>query len=205
VKIIAFLRNPVDASYSLWKQIKYYGHESLSFEDALSAEKYRIHNRQALNGWPPNFFYTDRYKYSVQLQRYFDVFHSDKIKIFIFEEFFDAIKDGWKDMCVFLGIDPSFCPRDLGEVHNQGADKIKSNLIKDILLKDLWWKKPVTKLIPEPFKNRLRLKLDDWNKIRESGDSSPSEETQRHLQLIFKDDVRGLEKMVGRKLDQIWF
>lgn len=202
VKIIAFLRNPVDASYSLWKQMKHFGTEPLGFEDAVAAEQKRIRDRASLQGWPPNYFYTERFKYVPQLQRYLDHFSRDQISVFIFEEFFEALEEKWNGFCQLIGV-PLFRPAGLGAVHNPAADGIKSALVRDIIVKDLWWKKPIVKLMPASLKNRLRLKLDDWNK---SGAETPLEnEIRRQLQGEFNDDVRDLEKMLGRKLDQIWF
>jgi hypothetical protein len=202
VKIIAFLRNPVDASYSLWKQMRHFGTEPLNFGEAIAAEQERIRDRSSLQGWPPNYFYTDRFKYVPQLQRYLDRFPRDQISVFIFEEFFGALEESWDKLCQCVRASP-LRPKNLGSIHNPSSDGIKSTLIRDIVVKDLWWKKPITRLMPAPLKNRLRLKLDDWNK---SGAETPLEnDIRRRLQNEFDDDVRALEKMLGRKLGQIWF
>ncbi|HTK85986.1 MAG TPA: sulfotransferase domain-containing protein [Patescibacteria group bacterium] len=206
VKIIAFLRNPVNASYSLWKQIRHYGHETLSFEDALQEERKRMTNSaNVLKDWPPNYYYTDRYKYAPQLQRYFDVFSKDNIKVYIFEEFFSDLNGNWRDLCTFLGVDASFTPKRLGSIHNVGATGVKSTLIRDLIIKPFWWKKFFTWIIPARIKNRFKLKIDDWNKVRNGESEKPDNRTQELLQRIFFDDVRSLEALLGRSLDKIWF
>lgn len=205
VKIIAFLRNPVDATYSIWKQLKHFGSDPLSFEEALNAEKTRMKNRGSLQGWAPNYFYTDRYKYVPQLRRYFESFPAEQIRVYIFEEFFRDIEPNWRDLCEFIGASPTHRPESLGSVHNPGASGVKSALIRDLVVKNMAWKKYVTWLIPRDLKNKLKLKLDDWNKRKGGSGDELDARIKARLEIEFEGDVRGLEKMLKRSLREVWF
>jgi len=204
VKIIAFLRNPVDASNSLWKQMKHFGVESLAFDDAIAAESGRIHDpeiRARLTGWAPNFFYTERFKYSPQLERYLDCFPRDQVRIYIFEEFFSTLERSWSDLCAFMGVS-IVRPPSLGVVYNPGSTGIKSGLVRDILVQDLWWKKPFVKMLPASIKTKLRLKLDDWNKVAEETNMPAG--TRKNLENIFSEDIHSLSALIGRDMKYIW-
>jgi hypothetical protein len=209
VKIIAMLRNPVNAAYSLWNQLRHFGDETGSFEDGLAREKRRRQDparRPELRGWPANYYYTDRYTYAPQLERYLARFSKNNIAVYIFEEFFGNLQASWQQLCVFSGIDPAHQPANLGSIHNPSGQGIRSTLLHRALYENLWWKKAFVWAIPEHLKTRLRLSLDDLNKSRGSAAGSGlSEATRIGLQAHFSNDVRTLEKLLGRSLADVWF
>lgn len=209
VKIIVMLRNPVNAAYSLWNQLRHFGDETGSFEDALALEGRRRQDpalRAELRGWHANYYYTDRYTYTPQLERYLAKFPKDNIAVHIFEEFFGDLQKSWNELCFFSGIDPAHQPANLGTVHNPSGQGIKSKLLHRTLYENLWWKKAFVWAIPEHLKTRLRLTLDDINKTRGSAaGNNLSDTTRLSLQAHFSDDVRALETVLGRSLADIWF
>lgn len=207
-KIIVLLRNPINAAYSLWKQIRHFGTEPLSFEEALAVENQRINDtvvRKYLSGWAANYFYTDRYIYTPQLRRYLEYFPKEKIAIYIFEEFFDNLEKSWQDFCSFLDIDPSHKPVGFGVVHNPSGHGIRSSLLQKALNKNIWWKKAFVWAIPKGWKTPLRLTLDDLNKVKNTSDKKIDQTIKMHLQQLFSEDVRELEKLLHRPLNDVWF
>ena len=206
VKVVAFLRNPVEASHSLWKQMRHYGGETLSFEAALDAETARRNDpmiRASLSGWDANYFYTDRYIYAPQLQRYYDVFPAAQIKIFIYEEFFNDLERGWKELCAFLDISSGFRPSNFGSVYNPAAAGRKSELIHNLIHKQMAVKKLVTWAIPEKTKTWLRIWLDDVNKKHDTAETL-SGNMRKQLKDVFKNDVRQLERLLNKSLEKSW-
>lgn len=208
-KIVIIVRNPVDAAYSLWKQLRHFGDEPLSFEEALAAEEQRINDPEVygrLRGWPGNYYYTDRYRYTPQVERFLNHFPKENIALYVFEEFFGDIQGYWKQLCNFCGIESAYEPANLGSVHNQSGPGIKSEVLHRALYENLWWKKLFVWAIPKDWKPHLRLSLDDLNKTRESPGSEPlAEKTRDKLKKTFADDVRALEKILGKSLADIWF
>lgn len=204
VKIILFLRNPVTAAYSLWKQMRHFGSEPLSFEEALLAEDKRRKDPTALPGWYPNFLYKERFCYSPQLQRYFDLFPSQNIKVFIYEEFFSDLHKGWKELCAFLEISNAHRPSNLGKVYNFSGSGRRSQLLHSSIYENKKWKKLFTWLMTEKFKTRLRLFLDDLNKQPSVEDNIPFH-LQKELEGHFLADITETEKLIGRPLKQLWF
>jgi hypothetical protein len=209
VKIVAVLRNPIDAAFSMWGQMRYFGHEPLSFEDALAAEKGRMQNENfgaEIGHWPQNFYYTGKFKYVPQVRRYLEQFPRENVSILIFEEFFGNLEPSWRALCSFLEIDPSYTPPGFGKKHNQFAGGVKSKFLHDALYKKLWWKKALVWAIPAAWKPRIRITLGDLNKT-----GAPSEEeqmlpaTRRALRDVFHDDVRELEGILDRSLKDVWF
>jgi hypothetical protein len=209
-KIIMILRNPVDAAHSLWKQTRHSGREPLAFEEALAAEADRMIDgckRAALNDWSPNYFYTDRFTYALQVERYMTRFSKGSIAIYIFEEFFGNLEASWRELCEFLEIDPSYKPPGFGKVHNPSGLGVKSQLLNKALNQNARWKRAVTWAVPRKWKTRLRHFLDDLNKTKKNSPNSNgmSWETRRNLQKQFSNDVRNLELIVGRPLKDLWF
>jgi hypothetical protein len=109
VKIVVFIRNPVDAARSLWQFLISHGHEKLDFLSAIEAEESRKKNPVGLSGWPANYYYVDRYRYSPQIKRFVDVFGTNQVRIFVFDKFFGS-QDAWEGLSDFLQIDRRLIP-----------------------------------------------------------------------------------------------
>ena len=88
VRIIAILRQPVDRNilitFMLLKKDK---ENSNSFEESIEKEKERINEK-----WAPLYHYIEKGYYSDQLQRYYDLFPSERIKVYLFEDIIKKLK-----------------------------------------------------------------------------------------------------------------
>jgi hypothetical protein len=202
-KIIALVRNPMNASYSLWKQMRHYGHEPLSFEEALKAEAARRKDPTTLKGWAPNYYYADRYIYTPQLQRYFDAFPIQQIKVFVYEEFFENLELGWEELCNFINISPSFRPRGFGNVYNPASAGYKSKFLHNLIHEKMPIKRLTTWAMPERLKAWLRLRLDDLNKKQDKTEVI-SNETYSSLRNFFISDIEILGKLLNKPLKTTW-
>ena len=87
-KIIMILRNPVDMMFSLHGHNLYNeAFEDLKdFEEALKAEEGRKKEyMDSKDKWHPHIFYREVARYPEQVQRYFDNFGRDNVKVIIFD------------------------------------------------------------------------------------------------------------------------
>lgn len=112
-KLIAILRHPVDRAWSAFQAHRQQEIEPLEdFEEAVRAEPRRIQD-----GWSFVWHYMQRGFYAAQLQRYFDLFDSEQIRVFLYEDWARDNALVLREIFAFLGCDPSFVP-DLGQRRN---------------------------------------------------------------------------------------
>lgn len=112
-RIIVMLRNPVDMIYSLHRQLLYDLDEDITdFETALDAENDR---RQGLR-IPSTavrlnaLYYGDVAGYTLQIQRYLDVFGRENVHVIIYDDFRDDTPGAYKETLCFLGVHEEFMP-----------------------------------------------------------------------------------------------
>jgi len=110
-KIIMILRNPVDMMYSMWSQFRYSGNEQIEiFEDALAAEPARKQGQMIRRAahCVTGLFYRQMATYAPQVERYFDVFGKDNVKVIVFDDFKADTAGVYHDVLNYLEIDSSF-------------------------------------------------------------------------------------------------
>jgi hypothetical protein len=111
-RLIAVLRDPVDRAYSHYWHARRLGQESLSFEDALDAERERVARGQ----W--GLAYTIRGRYLRQIQVVLEHFPRQALLVLIFEDLKASPQETFWQACRFLGIDDRVRPPSLGAVAN---------------------------------------------------------------------------------------
>jgi hypothetical protein len=113
-KILFWLRDPVERTYSMWKLQHKNGVEELPFEEALRAEKARTDGEEERIIASPDYVsfahefqsYRAQSEYARALSRWLDHFPADQIKVVASEEYY---ADGGKvlnDVFTFLGLAP---------------------------------------------------------------------------------------------------
>lgn len=105
IKLIVILRNPVERAYSHYLMNVRSGRETLSFRDALKKEKYRIINNYAM-GW----HYKNVGLYYDQLIRFYNLFDSKNIKVYIFDNFFKNTIKELQSLYKYIGVNENFVP-----------------------------------------------------------------------------------------------
>ena len=110
-RIIAILRHPVDAMYSLHGHYLFSGHEHIiDFFDAVQAEGQR--RRAPLIGDSNVFrqamFYREIFRYPPQLRRYFDAFGRDRVKVVIFDDLIHNTANVYRETLDFLGVNSNY-------------------------------------------------------------------------------------------------
>ena len=203
IRIVVFVRNPVDAALSLWQFQVAHGHESLDFLCAVEAEPSRRANPAALSGWVPNFFYVDRYRYAPQVMRFIEVFGADRVRVIVFERFFGDILGGWRDLCEFLGIDPLATPVTLGTRHNQSGRQRSNHVARMLADPPSVLRRAARALLPPALTWKIISSIDAWN-ITPGGPVVLPPEQRATIRRLFADDIAEMSRVTGIDLENAW-
>ncbi len=104
IKLLVLLRNPVERAFAHWNMQRFKGREPLDFFDAVKEEKTRIASAQPDEA--RRFAYVDRGFYAEQLERLFQFFPREQVKIVKFEEFREKQRETLASIFSVLGLDP---------------------------------------------------------------------------------------------------
>jgi hypothetical protein len=112
-KLIVLLRDPVDRAFSHYNLMKRKGRETLSFEDAVAAEPHRLASEDDKPSCEPHYCgehhfyhsYLARGIYADQLQRWFNLFPREQIRVIKSEELYAQPERVVNETCEFLGVD----------------------------------------------------------------------------------------------------
>jgi sulfotransferase family protein len=110
MKLLIVLRNPVDRAFAHWNMQRFKGRESLDFLDAIKEEKNRA--REAAPLQSRRYSYVDRGFYAEQLERVFQYFPREQVKVIKFEEFQGKKSETLDAIFRFLGLEPVLSSRD---------------------------------------------------------------------------------------------
>lgn len=124
VKLIALLREPVERAYSNYMHNCRRGHEKRSFQDCVAADIEAAKISGGPNPCPGEDALSFRHKsyvrrglYAQQLERWYDLFPSENIRIFKAEDFFSDPEAITAQTVQFLGLPEH--PINTGKAHNQ--------------------------------------------------------------------------------------
>jgi len=184
VKIIVMLREPVSRAFSNYKHMKRLGRETLSFNDALLAERSRKER-----GWTEFWLYGEGGMYSEMLSRYINQFGRDNIHVIIYEEFCRDLLKSVRGVYQFLGVDTQFKP-DVRVIHNRSIQyhypffqRVLERLVE---VESLHWR--VKKIL---------------NQVGEKNivSTAPNGEGVKLLRERSSVDYKSLVEVLGRKID----
>jgi hypothetical protein len=146
-KIIMIFREPVDFLYSYHSAARFALGEHLEdFETALAAEEERrdgknLSKRVIVPSW---LFYSEFVKYADQLSRYLSCFDGSQIMTVIFDDFKKDTPEVYRDILIFLDVDPDFAPE--FEIVNPNK-QIKRSLLKKYTLDSPYFRKALRRLV----------------------------------------------------------
>lgn len=197
-KLITVLRNPVERAFSSYLHTRREGEENIEdFGAALDEEPGR---REA--GYAMRWRYVDAGLYYGQLKRYYDMFDSSQIRVYLYEDFRDNTSGVVKDVLKFLGVDESF------DVNTAQRHNV-SGLPRNRLFKFLYAcvsrpPEPVKAVVRAvlPRKRMLALQHRLRTSIQNRGLARPEFDPRVRQRLIdtFRDDVIKLQDLLGRDL-----
>ncbi|MFQ5334771.1 MAG: sulfotransferase domain-containing protein [Flavobacteriales bacterium] len=203
-KIIIMLRNPVDMIRSLHRQFIFdLDEHEPDFERAISLEGERragkkLPDSKNFNKLPS---YIESATYAPQLKSYLDVFGREAVHIILFEDIAENAHEVYSGALQFLGA-PPFVPARF-EAKNVGRDLKNLHLHRTIDRPSPAVKTIVRTLIPS---KRSREKIAAFlyrRNIRYVAATPISEAMEKKLAGIFEQDIREVEKLIGRNL-QHW-
>ena len=177
-RIIVILRDPVERAYSHYLLDVRAGWQRASFEEAARTD-----------------FYLQPTFYAKHLRRYLDVFHSDHVKILIFEELVQDPRKAVSEVLQFLGVNAE-PPAIVGEAYNVFT------IPRWPFVGRFLQSRPVRitmRLLPP----RIRLTMRQRVLYRQASKPVMPEKARRFLEDAFRSDVQRLEQILGRSLP--WF
>ncbi len=191
-KLIAILRHPVDRAYSFYLHLLRQGREPLNdFLQALQEEEKRKNKH-----WSPVWRYKEFGFYSVQLQRYFDRFNRDQIKIYLYEDWQTKPVEVIQDIFQFLGVDDTFVP-DMSTKHNTTSHIPKNQSLYNLMTKQSIIKDVLRSIIPAKIRQPMAAKV--YRKNLEPP-KSLAPEIRQQLIPIFSEDILKLQDLIQRDL-----
>jgi hypothetical protein len=192
VKLIAILRNPVERAFSSYLHcVRDRGEPIRDFAQALSQEETRIENR-----WGPIWHYKSVGFYSAQLERYFDTFRRDQIKVYLYEDMGSNPVSVLQDIFRFLGVDDTFVP-DVSLKHNVSGVP-KSQVLHELLNKRNPIKSAFKPLLPVKLRKRLNRGLTGRNLVK----PQLSPEVRAQLIEAYSEDILKVEELIQRDLSK---
>ena len=197
-KIIIMLRNPIDAAYSLHGQFIWSCNEDiLDFGEAIEAEDDRLHGRRIPKEAtsPDGLQYTRVFSFAPQVQRYFDVFGRDQVKVIIFEDFVKDTPGIYRDTLRLLELDDSF----VAEFEVVNAAKPVSLGLNRFFATRPTLRNAVHRLVPADVQRKL---IDALPYVARTVERPSKIDAQLRRKLIprFKEDVQRLSELLDRDL-----
>lgn len=184
VKIIAILRNPAERAYSEYIMNVRDAKERRDFADVVYVDDYYVELG----------FYYD------QLKRYFDIFDRKRIKIYLFEEFWQRPAEFLRDLFKFVGVDDTFAP-DISKRYNVG-NVPKNKKINAFLHADNPVRAAAANILkvvmPLEKRQQIRRRLIQLNSKNILPSLDPA--LRRGLIDMYRDDILKLQKLIDRDL-----
>jgi hypothetical protein len=143
--------------------------------------------------------YLNRSRYAVQIRPYLELFGPENVLLLLFEEYkVDQIATLYR-IALFLDIDPTpFDEADTTPQHQSvGQPYLRSEALRHFTHTDVFQK--MRGIVPAAIRQPIRHKLLS-NKIEAKPEFSAG--LRRDLWRLLEDDVRTIEEMLGRRLDE---
>ena len=193
VRIIAILRQPVDRAYSNYLHVLRADKEnSNSFEESIEKEKERINEK-----WSPLYHYIEKGYYSHQLQRYYDLFPSEKIKVYLFEDIIKSPKETLKDIFKFLEVDENV---EIDTSNKSNVSGIPKGILGFVLKKMRFYNLMPKFTISEYLPSRLLHFI--FKSVYKEPEKLSAEFRKELTHKYYKEEIPKLEKLIGRDLSK---
>jgi len=188
-RLIAILRHPVERALSAYLHLVRDGAETLTFEGALAAE-----DERRREGWDPIWHYRAVGLYADQVERYCETFDRDQVRFYLHDDFERDPRALVQDVFGFLDVDPSFEPATSVRFNASGVPRRR--LLFRLATTENPMRRAARAAVPQRHRERLRVLA--INRSLERPQLAP--ETRRRLAQSFTDDVRRLQRLLGRDL-----
>ena len=199
-QIVIMLRNPVEMMFSLHKQSLFSANEEIvDFASALAAEEDRRNGRRIPSAAhnPGFLLYRSVVRYSTQVERYFDAFGRDRVRVFIFEEFTSNPARFYAETIEFLGLQP-FTMNNF-EIHNP-RKRVPNVRIRSFMKTHPKVSLAISRVLPGRLVDASRDLLSATQR-QPVPRIDPS--LRRELLEEFRPEIRAIEATIGRDLS-VW-
>lgn len=200
-RIVVLLRDPVDRLYSLHGQFVMTGAESIeSFREALAAEEARKRGERLPLHLEPleGLYYRDIAHYAPHVRRYLETFEDHELKFIRFEDFTDDPEAVYREICGFIGVDPTV---DVEIPNSNSHQVIRSKRFREFVRDPPEPVQRVTALFPLAWRNQLREILKGVNRVHTEREPMP-DDLRRELTEHCRPDVEELEDLLGWDLTE---
>jgi hypothetical protein len=190
-RMIVIFRQPADRAYSNYLMHVRMGDERLrSFPEAIRAE---TEGRPRAGGEIRTYF--DRGLYLERTRRFLAEFPRERFLFLLYDDLADDPREFLRRIFRFLGIDPVFSP-DLSTRHNAGVWP-RSMRVHSLATSWNPAKRRLMRLLPEGIRKALESAVHARNL-----DAPPpmNPEFRRELTRRYRDDLLGLQDLIGRDL-----
>ncbi|MEZ5014536.1 MAG: sulfotransferase [Chitinophagales bacterium] len=188
-RIVMILRNPVERLFSQFLMNVRLG--KIAERDLL--KELKADAAKAYKGWGVSHLYVEVGMYYAQVKRYLDLFPKEQVHIILFDDFKQDPKKAMRDLFGFIGADPDF-PVDMETKYNEAGMPRFGKLNYFLTQTGLYTLSK--KLVPERLKDRVKS-------IFYSGSNVPklSAAEREYLISLYTEDIRNLERLLGRSLE----
>jgi len=199
VKLIFMLRHPVDRTYSHYWHLVRTGRAVYSFEQELRFGPNTLHQRSF---------------YRQQLERYFDLFPRNQIKVILFERFVQDTQAVVDEVCSYLGLSTSV-DVDAVDTHANASRMPRWHRLQLFLnyaSQGLWNRYeshlPGSTAADETsvrtrILRSLFYRLRNWN-LRDTPYPPMAAETRASLSDLYARENRGLDDLIPCDLEKYW-
>jgi len=194
VKLLAILRNPVDRAFSAYTHgLREWKEPAATFEEALQKEPERIKA-----GWGMLWHYTKAGFYYQQLNRYYQVFNPQQIKVVLYDDLLTDATHLLQSIYKFLEVDDQFEPDTSLRPNVSGFPKNEMfhKLMERLFIDDNLIKRISQVIIPKNMQKLAMVKLRETNLEKRK---MPTE-IRTYLQELFREDIQILEDLIDRDL-----
>jgi Sulfotransferase family len=189
-RIVAVLRNPVERAYSHFLDNVQSGWEpERDFERVLDLREMRARER-----WWRKWDYVGNGLYGEQLQRYFERFPPQRIRIYLHEDLQRDRPGVLRDLLGFLEVDPS-AELDLSRRHNVSGVP-RNALVASLVSGPNPARRLLKPLLPARLRTRIRADVERRNLHRPE---MPAAARSRLIE-VYREDVERVEALIGRSL-----
>jgi len=201
MKIVVFIRSPVDMAYSLWGHMRRIESEPLTFQEAVEASKQRASGELPVQSWIGNYQYVERARYVGQIDRYRRRFGANHVRIIVFEELIERPGDVMAGLFEWLSLSP-LPIENLPKLNAAGSNRWPG--LRRLLDGRSGVKRLGKRIIPSGTRQLIRKMAERLNR-RTLPLPELSLSYRRTLEARFHEDVATLSEWTGRDLSSRWF
>ena len=189
-RLIAILRDPAERAYSAFLHLVRDGAEPIKdFPAALAAEEQRVGDVD-----DPIWLYREGSQYADQLERYYEHFRPEQLRVYLYEEFAADPVRVTQDALEFVGVGGDFVP-DVSLRFNPGGVP-RSERLHRVVGGDGRLRQAMMRWLPPALGRDVLVRVINRNLVK----PELPEDMRRELAASFVPDIERVEKLLQRDL-----